>query len=59
LAAGAFLITVMGYGDAYHMVNPILPNTPLTIWFVAPIFIALHLVITFTVELIRKKKKVA
>ena len=57
LAAGAFFITVMGYGDAYHMVNPVLDNTPLTIWFIAPIFIALHLVITFTVELIRKKSK--
>lgn len=57
LAAGAFFITVMGYGDAYHMVNPILPNTPFTIWFVAPIFIGLYLLITFIVETIRKKKK--
>lgn len=56
LAAGAFFITVMGYGDAYHMVNPVLSGTPFTIWFIAPIFIALHLAITFTVELIRKKK---
>lgn len=57
LAAGAFFITVMGYGDAYHMVNPVLDNTPFTIWLIAPIFIILYLSIIFTVEMIRKKKK--
>lgn len=56
LAMGAFLITVIGHDDAIHMINPILPNTPLTIWFVAPLYFVLYAIIILIVELVRKKK---
>ena len=56
LAMGAFFVTVMGYGDAYHMVNPILPNTILTIWFVAPLYLVVHNLAILVSELIRKHK---
>lgn len=57
LAVGAFFVSVMGYGDALHMVNPILDNTPFTIWVVAPMYFALDALILLVVELIRKKRK--
>ena len=57
LAVGAFFVSVMGYGDALHMVNPILDNTPFTIWVVAPMYFALDALILLIIELIRKKQK--
>lgn len=58
LAVGAFFVSVMGYGDALHMKDPILENTPLTIWVVAPMYMAVYGLIILVVELVRKKKEI-
>ena len=56
IAYGAFLIFVIGRGDAFNMVSPVLPNTPLTVWFMAPIYIAVNALILVVVEIVRRKK---
>lgn len=45
-----------GFHDAYHMVSPLLSNTPLTIWFIKPIYIVVYSLILLIVELVRKRK---
>lgn len=56
LTVGAFLIGCLGFSDAFHIYTPLLDNTPLTTWVMAPIYIVCYTAIIFTIELIRKKK---
>ena len=56
LTVGAFLMSVFGFSDAYHIVEPMIDGTPLTVWVVAPIYLTGHALIFLIVELIRKKK---
>lgn len=53
---GAFLMTVFGYTEAFHMVEPLLDNTPLTAWFVAPIYVGCYALLLLIIELVRKHK---
>lgn len=57
LAYGAFLLTVLHLGNPFYMTGPALPNTPLTVWVMAPIYITVYAVILLCVELVRKRKK--
>ena len=49
-------MSVFGFSDAYHIVEPMIDGTPLTVWVVAPIYLTGHALIFLIVELNRKKK---
>ena len=56
---GAFQMSVFGFSDAFHIVEPMLSGTNLTAWVVAPIYIIGYSVIILIIELVRKRKKQA
>ena len=56
LTVGAFLMSVFELSDAFHIAEPLLPDTPLTAWFMAPIYLAAHGLILVTVDLVKKYK---
>ena len=49
-------MNVIGRDDAFNMVNPVVPNTPFTVWFMLPIYLVVHALILIAVELIKRKK---
>ena len=55
-AVGAFLMTVFDCSDAFHMVEPMIDGTPLTAWFVAPIYVVGYSIIVLVFELVRRRK---
>lgn len=55
ITLGTFLISVLGYDDAFYINHPILSGTPLTVWILIPIFIALYVVFMVIYELIKRK----
>ncbi len=57
MTVGAFLMSVFGMSDAYHIVEPLLSDTNLTAWVMAPIYFASHGLIFAIIELVRKYKK--
>ena len=57
LTVGAFLMHTFGMSDAFHIAEPLLPDTPLTAWVMAPMYAAAYAAILFIVEIVRKKKK--
>ena len=59
ITAGAFLMSVFNMSDAYHIVEPLLPNTPLTVWVMAPIYLISHGIIFLIIELVKNKKQKA
>ncbi len=54
LTLGAFLMAVFNVSDAYHIVEPLLPNTPLTAWVMAPMYAVGHGLVFLGIELGRK-----
>ena len=58
LTVGAFLMHTFNLSDAFHIAEPLLPGTPLTAWFMAPIYAVSYALILFIIELIKKTKKV-
>ena len=54
---GAFQMAVFGFNDAFHIVEPILSETPLTAWVLAPIYIVGYGMVLLIIEFIRKKKQ--
>lgn len=56
-AIGAFQMSVFGFSDAFHIVEPIISGTPLTAWVMAPIYIVGYGAVILTIELVRKKRK--
>ena len=56
LTVGAFLVNVFGYNDAFHMKDPLLSGTPLTAWFLAPIYAVLYGIVLYAFYIIDKKK---
>jgi hypothetical protein len=56
LTVGAFLMSVFEVSDAFHIVEPMLPDTPLTVWVVAPIYAVGYGSVLWIIELVRKKK---
>lgn len=56
ITVGAFLMHVFGVSDAFHISEPLLPDTPLTAWVMAPIYAAAYAILLFIVEAVKKKK---
>ena len=56
LTVGAFLIGCLGFSDAFHIYTPLLDNTPLTTWVMAPIYTVCYAFILFVIEFVRKKQ---
>ena len=56
LTVGAFQMSVLGLNDAFHIVEPILSDTNLTAWVMAPIYAIGYGSVLLVVELIRKHK---
>lgn len=54
LTVGAFQMSVLGLDDAFHIVEPMLDGTPLTVWVVAPIYAVGYAVVLLAFELVRK-----
>lgn len=44
-----------GFSDAFHIYTPLLEDTPLTTWVMAPMYIVAYALILLIIELIRKK----
>lgn len=55
LTVGAFQMAVFGFSDSFHIVEPMLSGTPLTVWVVAPIYLSAYAIILAIFELIRRK----
>ena len=58
LTVGAFLMHTFSLSDAFHIAEPLLPNTPFTAWVMAPLYAAAYAIILFVIEFARKKKKI-
>ncbi len=56
LSLGAFLIGFFGLADAFHIYTPLLSNTPLTTWVMAPIYAVCYALILLVIELVRGRK---
>jgi hypothetical protein len=50
-------MAVFGFGDSFHIVEPMLDGTPLTAWVIAPIYAVCYAAVLFAFELVRKYKK--
>lgn len=55
ITVGAFLMSVFDYSDAFYINHPILSGTPLTVWVLIPIFVALYTLFMVIYELVRRK----
>ena len=56
LSYGAFLICVLGFENPFYMTAPVFAGTFLTVWGIAPIYLAVYPLILLAVELIRKHR---
>lgn len=56
LTIGAFLMSVFGMSDAFHIAEPLIPDTFLTTWVMAPMYAVGYALILIIVEIIKKKK---
>lgn len=56
LTLGAFLIGCLGLSDAFHIYTPLLSDTPLTTWVMAPIYAVCYALLLFIIEIVRKRK---
>ena len=54
LTVGAFQMSVFGFADSFHIVEPMLSGTPLTAWVIAPIYAAGYGIVLLSIELVRK-----
>lgn len=58
LTVGAFLMHTFDMSDAFHIAEPLLSDTPLTAWVMAPMYAVGYGLILLAVELYKKHKKV-
>lgn len=56
LTLGAFLMHTFKLSDAFHIAEPLLPNTPLTAWVMAPMYAVAYAIILLLIELVKKSK---
>lgn len=56
ITIGAFLMQTFNMSDAFHISEPLLPNTILTTWGMAPMYICAYTLILLVIELIRINK---
>jgi hypothetical protein len=47
---------VFDMSDAFHIKEPLLSNTPLTAWVMAPMYFGAYAVILLVIELVKRKK---
>ncbi len=57
LTVGAFLMHTFNLSDAFHIAEPLLSDTPLTAWVMAPMYAVGYALILLMVEIIKKAKK--
>jgi hypothetical protein len=57
LTLGAFLMHTFNLNDAFHIAEPLLTDTPLTAWVMAPMYAAAYAIILFVIELVRKNQR--
>lgn len=55
LTVGAFLMHTFKLNDAFHIAEPLLSDTSLTAWVMAPMYLGAYAIILFIIELARKK----
>lgn len=55
LTVGAFQMAVFKFSDSFHIVEPMLSGTPLTVWVIAPIYLSAYAIILAVFELIKRK----
>ena len=58
LTVGAFLMHTFDLSDAFHIAEPLLSDTPLTAWFMAPIYAVSYASILWIIEIFKKKSKI-
>lgn len=56
LTLGAFQMSVFGFADSFHIVEPILSGTPLTAWVMAPLYAVGYGIVLAVIELVRRRK---
>ena len=56
MTLGAFLMATFPITDAFHIVEPLLSDTPLTAWVMAPMYAVAYALILWIIELCRKRK---
>lgn len=57
VTVGAFLMNIFDLSDAMHLAEPLLDDTPLTIWVMAPIYAVAYGIILLVAEIIKHKKE--
>jgi hypothetical protein len=57
LTVGAFQMSVFGFSDSLHIVEPILSDTKLTAWVMAPLYAVGYGAVLLAVELFRRHRK--
>lgn len=55
LTVGAFLMATFDMSDAFHIAEPLFSDTPLTAWFMAPIYLVCHGAILAIIEVARRR----
>ena len=55
LTVGAFLMHTFNLSDAFHIAEPLLSDTNLTAWVMAPMYLGAYALILLCIELARKK----
>lgn len=56
ISFGAFLIACLGLEDAFHIYTPLISDTPLTTWVMAPIYAVCYALLLFIIELVKRKR---
>ena len=56
ITVGAFLMQTFDMSDAFHIAEPLLPNTPLTAWVMAPMYAVAYALILLIAEIIKRKR---
>jgi hypothetical protein len=56
MTVGAFLMATFPISDAFHIAEPLLSDTPLTAWVMAPMYAVAYALILSIIELFRRKK---
>lgn len=55
ITVGAFLMQTFDMSDAFHIAEPLLPDTPLTAWVMAPMYAVAYALILLVIELVKRK----
>ena len=53
---GAFLMHAFNMSDAFHIAEPLIPGTPLTIWVMTPMYAVGYGLLLLIVEVVKRKK---